>query len=151
YSPDPTARQPQVYVYGEGSAGGKSGSGTFLWAQMFAQLAEPSDVGGGVILDRNALGPMGARAAFPPRASGAIVDITTGTSDRIDVPGDNIAVSWLADGRHVLVSSRTRTWLVNVDAHTAIPAAATGPAVTPLVGGGSSLTTLTASASDTEP
>ena len=93
---------------------------------------------------------MGQKAAFAQPGDVVIVDLQTGQEDRIPLPGLNEDVSWLLDGRHVLVSSATQTWLVNVETREVLPASADGFAVTPLVGGGSGLTTLSLAGSGDE-
>jgi hypothetical protein len=134
-----------IYAYGEGAVNGGSGDGRFHWARLPVNLGLTRDASGdrAMPLDTNSLGPMGLRAAFPQPDFLVTVDIVTGTVKRIPVPGLNESVSWLPDGVHVLVSSGTGTRLVDVVAGTVVSAAADGRTVTPLVGGGSGLTTVT--------
>ncbi len=154
YSPaSAEAQASPIYVYGEGSINGGSGNGSFYWARVPVDLSYTHDAGGNraLPLDQNSLGPMGRRAAFAQPDSVVIVDLMTGAVDRIALPGLNEEVSWLVNGRHVLVSSATHTWLVDTETRSAVPVAADGFAVTPLVGEGSGLTTLTVADSGTEP
>ncbi|MEU5943568.1 hypothetical protein ABZ807_31410 [Micromonospora sp. NPDC047548] len=134
-----------IYAYGESAANGGSGDGRFRWARLPVDLGLTRDASGNraVPLDTNSLGPMGLRAAFPQPDFLVTVDIVTGTVKRIPVPGLNESVSWLADGVHVLVSSGTGTRLVDVVAGSVVSAAADGRTVTPLVGSGNGLTTVT--------
>jgi hypothetical protein len=135
----------RVYAYGEGSVNGGSGDGRFRWVRLDVNLLKTLDEAGtaGWPVDHNSLAPMGRRAAFPQRDGVLLVDLTDGGVDVIPVPGFNEDVTWLPNGKHVLVSSRTETWLVNVETRTVVKAKAQGGAVTPLVGGASGLTTLT--------
>lgn len=135
----------QILAYGEGLINGGSGDGRFHWVVLDLKLVDTRDAGGNqaVPLDQGSLGPMGRQAAFAQPNEVVVVDLQTGKENRIPLPGLNEEVSWLLDGRHVLVSSATETWLVDVDTREVLPASADGFAVTPLVGGGSGLTTLT--------
>jgi hypothetical protein len=151
--PSGGAKAAPVYVYGEGSINGGSGSGSFHWARIDVDLSDTRDAGGNraPALDQNSLGPMGASAAFAQTDSVVIVNLTTAAVDRIPLPGLNEDVTWLVDGRHVLVSSATQTWLVDTRTRSVTPAAANGATVTALVGGASGLTTLTVSGAGTPP
>ena len=141
YSPDPDGSEPLIdpaplplFAYGEGSINGDSGDGTYHWVRVNVDLLETRDAGGNraIALDQNSLGPMGQRAAFAQPDELVIVDLasfggrTAGAVHRIPVPGLNEEVTWLTDGRYVLVSSATKTWLVNVDTASVVPAAAVG-------------------------
>ena len=154
YSSHPAEGQaPSVYVYGEGSIYGGSGNGSFHWARVPVDLSYTHDAGGNqaLPLDQNSLGPMGRRAAFAQPDAVVIVNLMTGAAERIALPGLNEDVSWLINDRHVLVSSATQTWLVDTETRSAVAAAAIGTTVTPLVGEGSGLTTLTVAGSGAEP
>jgi len=146
YTPSSNAGAPYIpiYAYGEGLINGGSGNGQFYWVVLEVKLVETRDADGNraLPLDQGSLGPMGQRAAFAQPDEVVVVDLRTGKEDRIPLLGLNEEVTWLVDGRHVLVSSATLTWLVNVDTRTALPASTDGFTVTPMVGGGSGLTTL---------
>jgi hypothetical protein len=148
--PSGGSKAAPVYVYGEGSINGGSGSGSFHWARINVDLSDTRDAGGNrtPALDQNSLGPMGASAAFAQTDSVVVVNLTTAAVDRIALPGLNDDVTWLVDGRHVLVSGATQTWLVDTRTRSVIPAAVNGASVTPLVGNASGLTTLTVSGTD---
>jgi hypothetical protein len=135
---------PQILAYGEGLINGGSGDGKFRWVFLNVGLVDQRDAGGNRAgpLDPGSLGPMGRLAAFAQPDEVVVVNLQTGQEDRVPVPGLNEDVSWLLDGVHVLVASATQTWLVNVQTREVLPAAADGFTVTPLIGGGSGLTTL---------
>jgi hypothetical protein len=133
-----SAEGSPVYAYGEGVINGGSGDGAFRWVRLDADLPD-----GAAELDPGSLGPMGRRAAFAGPDAVIVVDVMTGRVDRIALPGASEDVSWLADGRHVLVSGTTGSWLVDTDTRSVLPAAAPAGTVTPLVGGGSGLTSVT--------
>ncbi len=156
YAAEFGTKPPPIYVYGEGSVNEGSGNGRFHWARLAVDLSYTRDVDGNlaVPLDQNSLGPGGEVAAFAQRDSVVLVDVRTGAVERIALPGLNEDVSWLVNGRHVLVSSATETWLVDTcyrarfqegctEARAPAPAAARGTDVAALVGGGSGLATLT--------
>ena len=143
----------RVYAYGEGSVNGGSGDGKFGWVRLDVNLLRTLDQAGiaGSPVVPNSLGPLGRRAAFPQRDGVLIVDLIEGGVELISVPGLNTDVTWLPDGRHLLVSSPTGTWLVDVETSTVVKARARGGDVTPLVGGASGLTALTDGVSDGPP
>jgi hypothetical protein len=136
YLPPRTPGAAISYLYAYGEAAG----GAFGWVKVPVDLA---DTAGAVPLSSNSLAPMGLRAAFAQPDAVVVVDLSTGGVVRIPVPGAHTDVTWLADGRHLLVSGPGATSLVDVDTRTAMPAAVAGSTVAPLVGGGSGLTALT--------
>ncbi|MBB5874574.1 hypothetical protein F4553_008008 [Allocatelliglobosispora scoriae] len=152
YSPIATGASA-IYAYGEGTVNGGSGDGRFHWARVDVDLVDTRDAGGNqaMPLGVNSLGPMGTRAAFAQPDAAVIVDLLTGDVARIALPGLNEQVTWLADGRHVLVSSEAETWLVDVQTRSVVRAAVAGQRVTPLVGGGSGLTALIPADTGAEP
>jgi hypothetical protein len=124
---------------------GGSGDGSFRWVRLNVNLSFTREAGGNraVPLDLNSLGPRGERAAFAQPDAVVVVDLRTAEVDRIPLPGLNEDVTWLTDGRYLLVSGgETGTWLVNVESGKRVQAAAKGYDVTPLVGGASFLTSL---------
>jgi hypothetical protein len=138
---------PAIYAYGEGSVNGGSGDGSFRWVRLNVNLTFTRDAGGNqaVPLDLNSLGPMGERAAFAQPDAVVVVNLRTAEVSRIPLAGRNEEITWLVDGRHLLVSSATDTWLLNVDSRRRVRMAVHGFDVTPLVGGASFLTALSIS------
>jgi hypothetical protein len=130
-----------IYAYGEGSVNGGSGNGSFGWVRLDVQLAGTGDPAT-TPLDAGSLGPMGELAAFAQPDEYVVVDLRTGSVRRTPLPGLNDDVAWFPDGRHLLVSSPDRTWLVGLSI-VVDPVAAPGAAVTPIVGDASGLTALT--------
>jgi hypothetical protein len=143
FRPDSPETAP-VYAYGEGTVRGGSGDGRFRWTRLDIGLSSIMDAAGNRFspLGPNSLGPKGVVAAFPQPDSVVVVRIRTGEVARIAVPGRNESLTWLPDGVHLLVSSRERTYLVNVETRRWEPAIAPAGAVAPLVGSGSGVLTL---------
>ena len=65
-----------------------------------------------------------------------------GGTRRIPLPGLNEEVAWVPNGKHLFVSSATQTWLAATD-RVIGPVAASAFDITPLVGRGRGLTTMT--------
>jgi hypothetical protein len=154
YAPTTAASIQPVYVYGQTPLRSGNDRLTYHWARLGVSLMGIRDADGGLVtpLDVNSMSNNGERAAFAQPDWLVVVDLQTGAVDRISVPGPNEHVSWLLS-EHVLVSSPTQTWLVDVRTRSVVPAAAPGAAVAPLVGDDSGLTTvsLTGSAGNQSP
>jgi hypothetical protein len=132
-----------IFAYGEGSINGGSGNGKFHWVRLDVNLTDTEDVGGNraAPLDRGSLGPLGLHAAFAQPNEVVIVDLRDGTVQRIPLPGLNEEVTWFPNGRNLLVSTGTKTWLVSLT-EVIGEVAANGFDVAALVGDGTGLTTL---------
>jgi hypothetical protein len=132
-----------IFVWGEGSINGGSGDGQFHWVRLDISLNDTVDAGGNRAspVDLNAIGPMGESMAFAQTGEYVIVNLRTQTTERTPLPGLNEEVTWLPDGRHLLVNNDTQTWLVGLD-HVVGQVGVTGWYVTPLVGAARGLTTM---------
>jgi len=94
---------PQVYVYGGDPAAG------FHWARIDLGLVVMQDDTPGKTttfpVTAGSLGPGGEFAAFVQPETVVVLAIRTAAVTRVPLPGGNFALSWLGDGKRVLVSS----------------------------------------------